>query len=94
MRTYKNVTISMLATGCSCMCRHCYASATRSLSNPIDRDKASLILDMTQGLFDRSEENLVDIYYDLFDHNDAVGLIRLLRYEKVKNSEFPQFFAI
>ena len=81
MNIYKNVTVSLIATSCSCMCRHCYASATRSVKSSIDREKAGFILDKLQGLFRKSDETLVDIYYDLFDHPDAAGMVRLL-YER------------
>jgi MoaA/NifB/PqqE/SkfB family radical SAM enzyme len=72
------VDVSLLATGCACSCRHCYASARHKLEAPIDAARASEILDLLSPLFGRAEKRLVDIYYDLFDHPDVPGMVELL----------------
>ena len=72
------VDVSLMATGCACRCRHCYASASRKIRAPIDAARAAEILDLLPSLFERAEKCIVDIYYDLFDHPDVSGMIRLL----------------
>lgn len=70
--------IALMATGCSVRCRHCYASAKHRVPHPINAALAGALLDDIQPLIDRAERTIVDIYYDLFDHPDALGMIRLL----------------
>ena len=78
MDSIKTLDVGLMATGCSVRCRHCYASAKPRLKHPIGAALAEEILDTLQPLIGRAERTLVDIYYDLFDHPDAPGMIRLL----------------
>ena len=78
MKEFQTVDISLIAAGCSCLCRHCYADARRRVANPIDVCKAEEIVAYFDPLLTAAEEPLVDVYYDLFDHPEASEMIRLL----------------
>jgi len=75
---FSTVSVQLIATGCSCRCRHCYASATGKVREPIGAAGAEEILDLLEPVMSRAEERLVDVLYDLFDHPDAAGMVRLL----------------
>jgi hypothetical protein len=78
MDSFHTVEVVLLACGCANRCGHCYACATHQVAHPIDTALAERLLDLLMPLFDRAQERYVDIYYDLFDHPDADGLVRLL----------------
>lgn len=78
MEKFNIVDISLMATGCSCLCRHCYANARRRIADPINVAKAEEILEYFEPLLAAADEPFVDVYYDLFDHPDAQGILRML----------------
>lgn len=75
---FQTVDISLIAAGCCCLCRHCFANASRRVADPINVTKAEEIVEYFEPLLTAANEPLVDVCYDLFDHPDAPGMIRML----------------
>ena len=73
----ESLDVTLLATGCSNLCRHCSVGAQQKhpIMTPEITDE---VLECLKPLRDRVKQTYVDIYFDVFDHPQTPEVLEIL----------------